>query len=423
MNTSSMRPPASVQARANGPVVPPKPAPPPKVSEVPTPEGMFGAYGGSGAGEAFHAALGQVDDWYGRACADAGFWDELMEHLRTFAGRATPLYAAEALTAHARRRLARGDGARVWLKREDLAGTGSGAINHALGFGLIASKAGARRLVAPTAGGAHGVAVAAAAAHFGLECQLFRPTEDPALGVAGLLGARVEDVAGRQASLEAAWEAWRREPAAVLLVPPAAVGAHPLPAMVRDFQSIVGRELMAQSLRLFTKLPDVVVSCVGMGAEAAGVFYPFIDDAAVKLVGVEAGGRSGAMGEHAAPLSMGRPGMHMGQAGYVLPEGAGVWSVAAGLAYGFAGPEHAYWKDLNRVRYTVAGDEEAMHAMSLLARTEGIVASIEGSHALAEALKLAGEMKADQNIVVNLWGRGDKDVELASKLEGRASRE
>jgi tryptophan synthase beta chain len=420
MNTSSMRPPAPT--RANGPVVPPKPAPPPRVSEVPTPEGMFGAYGGSAGGEEFRAALGQVDDWYGRACGDPGFWDELMEHLRSFAGRATPLYAAEGLTAQARRRLARGEGAKIWLKREDLAGTGSGAINHALGFALLAVKAGARRLVAPTAGGGHGVAVAAAAAHFGLECQLFRPTEDRGVEVAGLFGARVSEGEGRMGSLEAAWEAWRREPGAVLLVPPAAVGAHPLPAMVRDFQSIVGRELMAQSLRLLTRLPDVVVSCVGVGAEAAGVFHPFVDDNAVKLVGVEAGGRSGAPGEHAAPLSMGRPGTVLGQAGYTL-EGAGVQTIAAGLAYGFAGPEHAYWKDLGRVRYTAVGDEEALHAMSLLARTEGIVASVESSHAVAEALRLAGELKADQNIVVNLWGRGDKDVELASKLEGRASRE
>jgi tryptophan synthase beta chain len=424
-----MRPSAPSQPRSGGPTPPPKPAPPPKLSEVPNPEGMYGAYGGATAPEDARPAITQLQQWYARAYNDAAFWDELLSHLRTFAGRATPLYSADALTAHSRRRLPKGDGARLWLKREDLAATGSGAINHALGFALLAVKAGVRKLAAPAVGGPHALAVAAAAAHFGLECQIFAPVEDggaAALRGAALLGASIVEVESRAASLTAAWNAWRSNPGSVLLTPPAAVGMHPLPAMVRDFQCIVGREVMAQSLRQLTKLPDVVVACVGMGAEVAGVFYPFVDDATVKLVGVEAGGRSGVPGEHAAPISMGQPATLLGQTGYAIVDASGapgpVRSVAPGLAYAFAGPEHAYWKDAGRVRYTVAGDDEALHAMSLLARTEGILASIEASHAVAEALKLAGEMKADQNIVVILWGRGDKDVELASKLDGTASR-
>ncbi len=399
--------------------VPPKAPLPPKLSESPSPDGMFGAFGGSSVPEAATASLQQISEAFARAESDSGFWDDLLSHLRTFAGRATPMFAAEGLTAHARERLPRGDGARLWLKREDLAHTGSLAINHALGFALLAVKSGQRRLIAPATGGAHAVAVAAAAAHFGLGCDIFASAADLQhaanhLAKARHFGAQVIDDAASGSNIDtllSALQAWAQSEGQAMMIPAAAVGPHPFPILVREFQSIIGRETMAQSLRQMTKLPDVIVSCVGMSAEAAGIFYPFIDDAKVKLVGVEAGGRSGAPGEHAAPLSMGHPGAMLGHHTYTLRSEDGeaipTLSAAPGLGYPLAGPEHAFWKDAGRVRYTVAGDSEAMHAVGLLARTEGILASLEAGHAVAEALKLAAELKADQNIVINLSGRGE----------------
>ncbi|HYE60692.1 MAG TPA: pyridoxal-phosphate dependent enzyme [Phycisphaerales bacterium] len=394
---------------------------------MPSPEGMFGSYGGAFVPEAAKGPLQQLDAAYARAASDAGFWDELLVHLRTLAGRATPLYEAAGLTAQARSRLPKGEGARIWLKREDLAYPGSAAINHAAGFALFAASSGRKRLIAVSGGGPHAVAVATAAAHFGLEAQVLCPADEARISDvarARFLGAKVSEVGDRTAALTGAMEEWLRNPGGAMLVPSGAVGPHPFPAMVRDFQSILGRETKAQSLRNLTKLPDVIVSCVGVGAEAAGLFYPFVDDTGVKLVGVEAGGKSGAPGDHAAPLSMGRRETVLGQTTYALSMEGGmtlpVSSISKAMEYHFAPPEHAYWKDLGRVKYTVAGDDEAIHALTLLARTEGIIASIEAGHGLAEALRLAGEMKADQNIVVNLIGRGDKDVELVSKLSNRA---
>jgi tryptophan synthase beta chain len=424
MNTTSMRPPATTSRNASNGTVPAA-LPPPKISDVPSPEGLFGSFGGIQVPEAARAALAQVDTTYQRAASDSSFWDELLVHLKALAGRATPLYEASALTAHLRGRLPKGEGARIWLKREDLAYPGSAAINHAMGFALFADKSGRRRLIATTAGGSHGVAVATTAAHFGLECHLLAPADEARTGLARakLLGAKVVEVSDRMAALAAANEEWLKSAATSMLVPSGAFGPHPFPVMVRDFQSIVGRETKAQSLRNLTKLPEVIVSCVGIGAEAAGLFYPFIDDAGVKLVGVEAGGRSGAAGEHAAPLSMGRRDTLMGQASYALTMEGGMTlpasSISKAMEYPFAGPEHGYWKDLGRVRYTVASDDEAVHALGLLARTEGIVGSIEAAHGLAEAFRLASEMKADQNVVVHLMGRGDKDVELVSKFSSR----
>lgn len=407
--------------------MPPKPAPPPKVSDVPSPEGMFGSYGGASVPEPAQAALSQLDGVYGRAAADSGFWDELLGVLRTLAGRATPLYEAAGLTGHLRSRLQKGDGAKIWLKREDLAYPGSSAINHAAGFALLAARTERRRLIAVAAGGPHAVAVATVAAHFGLEAQMIVPADEARgadMARARLLGARFTEVSDRMAALTTAFEEWLRNAEGSLLVPSGAVGPHPFPAMVRDFQSILGRETKAQSLRNLTKLPDVLVSCVGVGAEAAGLFYPFVDDTGVKLVGVEAGGRSGAAGDHAAPLSMGRRGTVLGQTTYALTMEGGMTlpasSISKAMEYPFAGPEHAYWKDLGRVRYTVASDDETAHALGLLARTEGILGSLEAGHGLAEALRLGSEMKADQNVVVNLIGRGDKDVEVLSKFSNRA---
>lgn len=424
MNTTDMRQPVTPirNAPGNGTAAA---LPPPKISDVPSPEGLFGSFGGALVPEAAKATLLQLDAAYQRAASDNSFWDELLVHLKALAGRATPLYEAAGLTAHLRGRLPKGDGARIWLKREDLAYPGSAAINHAMGFALFALGSSRRRLIATSAGGAHAVAVCTAAAHFGLECQLFVPADEARTGLARarLLGAKVVEVDDRMAALAAASEEWLKSAAASMLVPSGAFGPHPFPVMVRDFQSIVGRETKAQSLRNLTKLPDVIVSCVGIGAEAAGLFYPFIDDAAVKLVGVEAGGRSGAAGDHAAPLSMGRRETFMGQSSYALAMEGGMTlpasSISKAMEYPFAGPEHGYWKDLGRVRYTVASDDEAVHALGLLARTEGIVGSIEASHGLAEAFRLASEMKADQNVVVHLIGRGDKDMELVSKFSGR----
>ncbi|MDX2132623.1 MAG: tryptophan synthase subunit beta [Planctomycetota bacterium] len=404
-------------------------APPVRLSDAPTPQGRFGAFGGRYVPETLCDALDTLTATYERVSRDEAFWEELHGLLRTFVGRSTPLYAADRLTEHARRGLSREQGARIWLKREDLAHTGAHKINNTMGQALLAVRMGKRRVIAETGAGQHGVATATAAARFGLACDVYMGAEDvrrQRLNVVRMkmLGARVVEVdSGSRTLKDATNEAmrdWMASSDDTHYVLGSVVGPHPFPMIVRDFQSIIGRETKAQSIRMFQKLPDAVIACVGGGSNAAGAFFAFIEDAGVKLVGVEAGGISAKGGEHAAPLALGTPGVLHGSLSYVLQDESGqtapVHSCSAGLDYPGVGPEHAYWKDTGRVTYTTATDEEALEAFTLLARTEGIIPALETAHALAQAVKTARELKADQHVVVCLSGRGDKDVDEAARL-------
>ncbi len=407
--------------------------PAPKISDVPSPTGRFGAYGGAYVPETLVAALQELVETYQRACGNPQFWDELRELLRNFAGRPTPLYRAERLARHGaalnRKQGGPGECATIWLKREDLAHTGAHKINNTLGQGLLCRAMGKRRIIAETGAGQHGVASATAAAHLGLECDVYMGSEDARrqrLNVIRMkiLGARVIEVdSGSRTLKDATNEAmrdWMGSVEHTHYIIGSVVGPHPFPMIVRDFQSIIGQECKAQSLRLLTKLPDAIVACVGGGSNAAGIFYPFIDDTKVELIGVEAGGRSGEPGQHAASISMGSPGVLHGSLSYVLQDQFGqtsdVHSCSAGLDYPGVGPEHAYWKDHGRVRYTTCTDAEALEAFTLLARTEGIIPALETAHAVSEGVKIAAKMKKDQNVVICCSGRGDKDVEEAARL-------
>ncbi|MCC6227863.1 MAG: tryptophan synthase subunit beta [Phycisphaerales bacterium] len=405
----------------------------PRVSEVPSPEGRFGQFGGSYVPETLTAALRQLSDVYDQAASDRKFWDELQSLFKTFVGRPTPLYKAARLTDYARSISTKvggtGHSATIWLKREDLAHTGAHKINNTLGQGLLAKRMGKRRIIAETGAGQHGVASATAAAHLGLTCEVYMGAEDvrrQRLNVIRMrmLGAKVNEVdAGSRTLKDATNEAMRDWMGSVdhtHYIIGSVVGPHPFPMIVRDFQSVIGNECKAQCLRLFGKLPDCIIACVGGGSNAAGIFYPFVDDESVKLVGVEAGGRGTAPGAHAAPLSYGSPGILHGSLSYVLQDAFGqtadVHSCSAGLDYPGVGPEHSYWKDAGRVQYLACTDDQALDAFELLARTEGIIPALESSHAIFEGVVTAARMKEDQHLVINLSGRGDKDVDEAARL-------
>ncbi len=396
---------------------------------VPTAEGRFGAFGGSYIPETLVPACEQLKEEYARAKNDAAFRAKLDGLLKTFVGRATPLFFAARLTEHARSQCASGNGAQIWLKREDLAHTGAHKINNTLGQALLAVRMGKKRIIAETGAGQHGVATATAAAHLGLECDVYMGSEDARrqrLNVVrmNLLGARVIEVdSGSRTLKDATNEAmrdWMGSVESTHYIIGSVVGPHPFPMMVRDFQSVIGEETKAQARDAFGRLPDAVVACVGGGSNAAGIFYPFINDTDVKLIGVEAGGFSSAPGKHAAPLCFGSPGVLHGSLSYVLQDDAGqtadVHSCSAGLDYPGVGPEHSYWKDSGRVAYTNVTDDEALDGFQLLCRTEGIIPALESSHAIAHAVTLAGEMAREQILVVNLSGRGDKDVDEANRL-------
>jgi tryptophan synthase beta chain len=370
------------------------------------------------------AALEQLSDAYLAARDDPDFRNELDYLMMQYAGRPTPLY-------YARRLSDAWGGARVYLKREDLAHTGSHKINNTVGQGLLAVRMGKKRLIAETGAGQHGVATATAAALFGLECEIYMGTEDirrQRLNVFRMqvLGARVVGVGTGQRTLKDAINEAMRDWMATVQTTHycfgTTAGPHPFPTMVRDFQSVIGSEARQQIQKQEGCLPDAIVACVGGGSNAAGIFSAFIDDKDVQLVGVEAGGKGLATGQHAATLSTGRPGILHGSYSYVLQDDAGqtlpVHSVSAGLDYPGVGPEHAYWKDSGRARYTVATDEEALAAFCELARLEGIIPALESSHAIVEARKMAPQMTSRQVIIVNLSGRGDKDVEEAARLLG-----
>ena len=393
---------------------------------LPDARGHFGPYGGRFVPETLMAPLEELERAYRRARADRGFAQTLNRLLADFAGRPTPLYFAERLTRHL-------GGARIYLKREDLLHTGAHKINNCIGQGLLAARLGKRRLIAETGAGQHGVATATVAAHLGLKCTVYMGEEDMArqrLNVVRIetLGAEVIPVASGSRTLkDAINEAMRDwvtnvETSHYLLG--SVCGAHPYPMMVRDFQSVIGREAREQILRAEKRLPDLLLACVGGGSNAIGLFHEFLGDAAGKMVGVEAGGRGSALGEHAVRLAHvgrngARPGVLHGTYTYVLQDKHGqistTHSVSAGLDYPAVGPEHAFLRDAGRVVYTAVGDEEALAAARLLAEQEGIIPALEPAHALAELVKRAPKMRRGQVIMVNLSGRGDKDMDILAK--------
>ena len=391
---------------------------------VPDAAGRFGPFGGRYVPETLVGALEQLAAEYEAAMADADFTGRLDELLARYAGRPTPLTFAARLTEHA-------GGARMYLKREDLAHTGAHKINNTIGQGLLTARMGKKRVIAETGAGQHGVATATAAAHFGLECEIYMGAEDvrrQRLNVyrMELLGATVNVVeSGSRTLKDATNEAlrdWMETVEHTHYILGSVVGPHPFPMIVRDFQSVIGRETRQQCSDAFGRLPDAIVACVGGGSNAAGIFYPFIEDDTVTRIGVEAGGRSDKPGEHAAPLRYGAPGVLHGSLSYVLQDDFGqtapVHSCSAGLDYPGVGPEHSYWKDAGVVEYTSVSDAEALDAFVLLSRLEGIVPALEPAHAIAAAVKRAGAMKPDEVMVINLSGRGDKDVAEVSRLRG-----
>lgn len=399
---------------------------------LPDEHGHFGQFGGRYVPETLVAALDELAEVYLKAAGDEKFWDELRELETFFTGRPTPLYRAERLTRHAQK-IAQGKdkGATIWLKREDLAHTGAHKINNTLGQALLAKRMGKKRIIAETGAGQHGVATATACAKLGLDCVVYMGAEDVRrqhLNVIRmkLMGAKVVPVeSGSRTLKDATNEAmrdWMGSVETTHYILGSVVGPHPFPVIVRDFQSIIGRETKAQALRFIKQMPDAIVACVGGGSNAAGIFAPFIDEPKVMLVGVEAGGRSSKPGDHAAPLSFGSPGILHGSLSYVLQNQDGqtqdVHSCSAGLDYPGVGPEHSYWKDTGRVRYTFCTDSDALEAFTLTARTEGIIPALETAHAIHEAIRLAGELSREQHIVVNCSGRGDKDVNEAARLLG-----
>ena len=371
-------------------------------------------------------ALDELATEYEQARTDDQFQRELAELLRCYVGRPSPLYYARRLSEHC-------GGAQIWLKREDLNHTGAHKINNTLGQGLLTLRMGKKRVIAETGAGQHGVATATAAAVFGLECEVYMGTEDirrQSLNVfrMELLGARVVPVTTGQRTLKdacnEAMRDWMGSVEHTHYIIGSVVGPAPFPEMVRQFQSCIGREARRQMLQAEGRLPDVVVACVGGGSNAAGIFAPMIDDEQVRMIGVEAGGRSMGLGDHAASLVAGSPGVLHGAKSYVLQDDDGqtapVHSVSAGLDYPGVGPEHAYWKDTGRVEYTTCSDEQAIDAVRLLARTEGIIPALESAHAVHEAVRIAPSMKPDEIILVNLSGRGDKDCnEIAEILKRR----
>ena len=393
-------------------------------THVPDEAGRFGPFGGRFAPETLTRALDELAAQYERAADDRNFHEELAALSRHYVGRPSPLY-------HARRLSERCGGAQIYLKREDLNHTGSHKINNTLGQALLALRMGKRRVIAETGAGQHGVATATACAHFGIPCVIYMGEEDirrqrPNVFSMKLLGAEVRPVTSGSRTLRdavnEAFRDWMSSVATTHFCIGSVIGPHPFPRIVRDFQSVIGRETRAQCLEQLGRLPQVVVACVGGGSNAAGMFYPFIEDQGVELVGVEAGGRSDRPGDHAATLSFGRPGVLHGSFSYVLQDDDGqtldVHSVSAGLDYPGTGPEHSYWKEAGRVRYTNARDNEILDAFDALARTEGILPALESSHALCRAMEIAAGRAPDEAVVVCLSGRGDKDAAEIARLRG-----
>jgi tryptophan synthase beta chain len=396
-----------------------------KVEEVPAPRGRFGEFGGQFVPEVLMPSLAELEDAYAAACADPAFGEQLDQLLSTYVGRPTPLYQADRLGELL-------GGVPLYLKREDLAHTGAHKINNAVGQALLAQRMGKRRIIAETGAGQHGVATATVCAMLGLECVVYMGAEDvrrqaPNVYRMRLLGAEVRSVAtGSRTLKDAINEAvrdWVTNVSTTHYLLGSAVGPHPYPTLVRDFQAVIGRETRRQILEARGRLPDLVVACVGGGSNAIGMFAPFVPDAAVRLLGIEAGGAGLASGRHAASLSAGAVGVLHGARTLLLQDADGqileTHSVSAGLDYPGVGPEHAYLQESGRVRYAAATDEEALEGFRVLCLAEGIIPALEPAHALGYLLARKGEWPAGTVIVVNLSGRGDKDVALYAEATGR----
>ena len=387
-------------------------------------KGRFGAYGGRYVPETLMAALEELEQAYDEAEADPAFHVELDDLLHNYCGRPTPLYFAKRLTEKC-------GGAKIYLKREDLLHTGAHKINNALGQGLLARRMGKQRIIAETGAGQHGVATATVCALLGLECVIYMGSEDmrrQELNVVRmrLLGADVRGVDSGSATLKdainEAMRDWVTNVRTTYYILGSALGAHPYPTMVRNFHRVIGLEARAQMLEREGRLPDTIVACVGGGSNAIGAFYEFLQDEDVTLIGVEAGGRGSALGEHAARFQTaggGVPGVLQGTYSYVLQDDAGqvslTHSVSAGLDYASVGPEHAMLHDSGRAQYVSCSDTDALAATVELSRTEGIIPALESAHAVAEAVRLAPTMRPDQIILINLSGRGDKDMGILSR--------
>jgi tryptophan synthase beta chain len=395
---------------------------PPFLSAVPDARGRFGPYGGRFVPETLMFALDQLATAYREARSDPAFQGEFHKILNEYVGRPSRLYFAERLTREA-------GGARIYLKREDLNHTGAHKINNAIGQALLARRMGKKRIIAETGAGQHGVASATAAALFAMQCRVYMGSEDvrrQALNVFRMraMGTEVFPVeSGSKTLKDATNEAMREWMSTVEhthYIIGSVVGPHPFPMMTRDFQSVIGIETREQSLQLFGRLPDVLVACVGGGSNAAGMFYPFVEDVGVEMVGVEAGGHSPKPGQHASTLTFGKPGVLHGSFSYVLQDDDGqtadVHSVSAGLDYPGVGPEHSYWKDSGRVRYSNVTDREALDAFHLCGRLEGILPALETAHAVVETLRIAAKRPPTDVVVLCFSGRGDKDCAEVANL-------
>src|SRR6184192_296158 len=389
--------------------------------KVPDRRGHFGPYGGRYVAETLMPALTELERAYAQVRREGTFRKEFQHYLHQYAGRETPLYFAERLTQKL-------GGAKIYLKREDLCHTGAHKINNTMGQVLLARRMKKPRVIAETGAGQHGVAVATVAAMFGLQCEIYMGTEDmqrQSLNVfrMRLLGATVTGVdSGSRTLKDAISEAmrdWTTNVRTTHYILGSVLGAHPYPMMIRDFQSVIGREARRQVLSAEGRLPAYLVACVGGGSNSIGLFHAFLKDSKVKMIGVEAGGLGIESGKHAARFAGGRPGVLHGTMTYLLQDDDGqinlTHSVSAGLDYAAVGPEHAFYKGAERISYTSATDEEAMAAFDLLCRTEGIVPALESAHAIAEVVKLAPTMKPRHVVIVNLSGRGDKDVQHVAR--------
>ena len=392
--------------------------------EGPDVRGHFGPYGGVYVGETLIAAVEELNSVYQALSGSDTFWSEFHHELNHYVGRPSPLYFADRLTQHC-------GGAKIYLKREDLNHTGAHKVNNTIGQALLAKHMGKTRIIAETGAGQHGVASATVAARLGLECHVYMGAEDivrqaPNVYRMKLLGANVVSVeSGSKTLKDALNEAlrdWAKNVDDTYYIIGTVAGPHPYPQLVRDFQSVIGREAKEQSQKLLGGLPDALVACVGGGSNAIGLFHPFLKDTTVSMYGVEAGGYGIDTGKHAAPLSAGTPGVLHGNRTYVMTDLNGqispTHSVSAGLDYPGVGPEHSWLKDLKRVNYVSANDGEAMEAFHLLTKLEGIIPALESSHAVAYAMKLAKKIGDSRTILVNLSGRGDKDIETVARIEG-----
>ena len=391
---------------------------------LPNDEGFFGEYGGKFVPETLMHALKELETMYAQLKENSNFLFEFDRDLKQFVGRPSPLYFAERLTQHF-------GGPNIWLKREDLNHTGAHKINNTVGQILLAKAMGKKRIIAETGAGQHGVATATVAARLGLECHIYMGAADvqrQSLNVyrIKLLGAKVHAVDSGTATLKDALNEalrdWVTNIEDTYYIIGSVTGPHPYPMIVRDFNSIVGRELRDQSIELFNKFPDAIIACVGGGSNAMGVFYPFLEDNEVQLIGVEAAGIGLETGKHAAPLNDGRPGILHGAKSYLMQSKDGqvldTHSISAGLDYPGVGPEHSYLKDSGRAKYIAVNDKEALHAFHMVTTLEGIMPALETAHAFASLEYLAGAFDKDTNIVINVSGRGDKDINTVATMDG-----